>query len=471
VTPQGFLLLSINSAKVVVVLRQGNSNGASHSYMLAQTCALLQTKEESMATADDSFIAFGPSIEGIRTYFVTEPVFDYGLTGNGVFAGAFGRAGGAPGPQTRNDAFFGVAGVHGESSDFPGAAGTSIHNIGVYGQTEEVGSVPSLVAGVYGTGNFRSGVFGWSSQNLGVQGASFLGTGVQGTSFRSPGIQGQSGVGTGVQGTSLRAIGVTGISGTQGPRVPNTSNIAAVLGTSDRQHGVIGATNANVGVIGFSTNNIGVLGFTTAGGFAGFFLGNLAVTGTKAAVVPFPDGTQRALYCMESPELWFEDFGAAKLKDGRAVVKLDADFAKVIKRGDYKVFLAPEGDCRGLYVRRRGTSFEVRELMGGKSSIAFSYRIVGRRRDIQGHRRFAKIDTRLPLPAAARPARRKPTPTTAELRAFIARLEKEAEERRPKGARKVRRLRASPPRIEVLDPARARREAQERKRKAARTGS
>jgi hypothetical protein len=78
---------------------------------------------------------------------------------------------------------------------------------------------------------------------------------------------------------------------------------------------------------------------------------------------------------MESPELWFEDFGTAKLKRGRVVVKLDADFAKVIKRGDYKVFLTPEGDCRGLYVRRKSAaSFEVRELMGGKSSIAFSYR-------------------------------------------------------------------------------------------------
>ena len=47
--------------------------------------------------------------------------------------------------------------------------------------------------------------------------------------------------------------------------------------------------------------------------------------------------------------------------------------------------------------RKRAANFEVRELAGGKSSIAFSYRIVGRRKDIKGHRRFAKIDTRLPL--------------------------------------------------------------------------
>jgi hypothetical protein len=184
--------------------------------------------------------------------------------------------------------------------------------------------------------------------------------------------------------------------------------------------------------------------------FAGYFQGNVMVIGTltatagKNAVVPFPDGTQRVLHCMESPEHWFEDFGAAKLKRGRAVVKLDADFGKVIKRGDYRVFVTPEGDCRGLYVRRkRAASFEVRELAGGKSSIAFFYRIVGRRKDIRGHKRFAKIDTRLPLPAAAARAPRKRARTRTERHApaprielrdgFAARLE--ARQRASKGAR------------------------------------
>src|SRR5262245_18457201 len=99
---------------------------------------------------------------------------------------------------------------------------------------------------------------------------------------------------------------------------------------------------------------------------------------------------------MESPELWFEDFGTAKLKRGRAVVKLDADFATVITR-DCRVFLTSEGDCRGLFVRRKtAASFEVRELMGGASYVSFSYRIVGKRKDIKVQRRFAKIDTCVP---------------------------------------------------------------------------
>jgi hypothetical protein len=92
--------------------------------------------------------------------------------------------------------------------------------------------------------------------------------------------------------------------------------------------------------------------------------------------------------------------------------------------------------------RKGAASFEVRELTGGKSSIAFSYRIVGRRKDITGHRRFAKIDALLPIPAATRAPRAR-KPTAAALRAFIAGLEREARERAPKRARKLGRSRPS----------------------------
>jgi hypothetical protein len=231
----------------------------------------------------------------------------------------------------------------------------------------------------------------------------------------------------------------------------NIPFIAGVVGTANLRPGVIGTSTYGAGLVGYSTTQMGVYGETGATGpnsSAGYFRGNVIVVGdftvvggTKAAAVPFPDGSQRVLYCMESPELWFEDFRTAKLKRGRAVVNLDADFGKVIKRGEYRVFLTPEGDCRGLYVRRKSAaSFEVRELAGGTSSVAFSYRIVGRRKDIRAQQRFAKIDTRLPLPAAATRAARKPTP--AALRKFAASLGKDAGARRAKDAMKARRLRA-----------------------------
>jgi hypothetical protein len=107
---------------------------------------------------------------------------------------------------------------------------------------------------------------------------------------------------------------------------------------------------------------MGIFGATgNSASYAGFFNGRVGVNGpfnavTKNAVVPFPDGSQRLLHCMESPDHWFEDFGSAKLVRGRAVVKLDANFAKVIKRGDYRAFVTPEDDCRGLYVRRKSAN-------------------------------------------------------------------------------------------------------------------
>jgi hypothetical protein len=341
----------------------------------------------------------------------------YGVKAYAGYGGEVGSDGEAKrGPDVNEYCDF--AGVLGTGIYVTGVAGTSVNNVGVYGQS---GVLPTTSFQPYTT----AGVLGVSSATPGIYGISDESFGVVGLSGQIPGAIG----------VSIRGNGVLGISILHGPPVPNTSNIAGVVGSSDQQHGVIGTTNANVGVIGFSTNNIGVLGYTTKGSFAGYFLGNLGVTGTKAAVVPFPDGTHRALYCMESPDLWFEDFGTAKLKRGRVVVNLDADFAKVIKRGDYRVFLTSEGDCRGLHIRRKSAaSFEVRESQGGKSSIAFSYRIVGRRKDIRAQKRFAKIDTRLPAAAT-----RKPTP--AALRKFAASLGKDARARRAKDAMKARRLR------------------------------
>jgi hypothetical protein len=113
----------------------------------------------------------------------------------------------------------------------------------------------------------------------------------------------------------------------------------------------------------------------------------------------------------------------------------------VIKRGDYRVFITAEGDSRGLYVRRKSTaSFEVRECQGGKSSIAFSYRIVGRRKDIAQARRFARVTP----PALPGGPPRKRAPTPAGLRAFVARVQREAQRRTPKVPKKARRARAMP---------------------------
>jgi len=110
--------------------------------------------------------------------------------------------------------------------------------------------------------------------------------------------------------------------------------------------------------------------------------GNLACTGKKSAVVPTIDGRLVALYAVEAPENWFEDYGSARLLNGVATVTLDATYAQTVNTElEYHVFLTPNGDCNGLYVGNKSlTSFEVRELQGGHSNIMFDYRIIAKRK-------------------------------------------------------------------------------------------
>jgi hypothetical protein len=110
--------------------------------------------------------------------------------------------------------------------------------------------------------------------------------------------------------------------------------------------------------------------------------GNLMVSGTKSSTAKLQNGREVALYAVESPENWFEDFGSAELKSGVAWVPLDPSFAEATNAAiTYHVFLTPNGDSNGLYVARKtAAGFEVREHEGGSSGVAFDYRIVVRRR-------------------------------------------------------------------------------------------
>ncbi len=122
-----------------------------------------------MTTVDDEFLGFGRAQAGFYAFVGgPRPVFRVGVIGLGSIAGVRGRAGVPDGPQPTAPPFHGFAGVIGESRDEPGTAGTSVNNIGVYGQTQEIGNrAPVFLAGVYGTGNTRPGVVGWSDQGIG----------------------------------------------------------------------------------------------------------------------------------------------------------------------------------------------------------------------------------------------------------------------------------------------------------------
>ncbi len=84
---------------------------------------------------------------------------------------------------------------------------------------------------------------------------------------------------------------------------------------------------------------------------------------------------------IESPEVWFEDFGTGQLVNGQATVTIEPIFLETINTDQpYHVFVTPLGDCSGLYVTNKtATSFDVRELGGGTSNVEFDYRIAAKR--------------------------------------------------------------------------------------------
>jgi hypothetical protein len=114
---------------------------------------------------------------------------------------------------------------------------------------------------------------------------------------------------------------------------------------------------------------------------------DLVCSGTEAEAHS-AEGRKVATYGMQSSENWIEDFGSGNLSSGAATITLDHLFAATVNTGvDYHVFLTPEGDCKGLYIASKSTGgFEVRELGGGASSIAFSYRIVAKRKGFESAR-------------------------------------------------------------------------------------
>jgi hypothetical protein len=169
---------------------------------------------------------------------------------------------------------------------------------------------------------------------------------------------------------------------------------------------LVGATAAAGGaaVVG-ATNGV-------AGAYAGAFYGPLIVSGNftvvggaKSAAVPHSDGSHRRLYCVESPESWFEDFGRATLVCGEALVTIDRDFAAVVDPADYHVFLTGYDGAADLSVYdRTPKGFRVRAKSGNGEST-FSWRVVAKRKDIAAPRfetvEIPKEPTLPPVPASA----------------------------------------------------------------------
>ncbi len=220
------------------------------------------------------------------------------------------------------------------------------------------------------------------------------------TSFGVRGECGATGLGSaGISGVSTNfgqnEIGTVGDYGLWGAAVFGLGWASAYTNMpATRDFGVFGTAtfSTGVGVYGYDGTNAG-------GSYALYGNGKFACTGAKAASVPTTQGNQ-LLYCTESPEIWFEDLGSARLVNGETHIILDEMFLETVfidETHPFHVFLQEQGDCNGLYFipDNDGKGFTVKEKQHGNSSIMFSYRIMAKRRFYQDHR-FG-VDAQQPL--------------------------------------------------------------------------
>jgi len=264
----------------------------------------------------------------------------------------------------------GVEGVVAESSTFPLVG---------FGSEE----------GVFGEnltdGNFQPGIYGYQG------GTTTMTIGVQGYSASPIGI-GNFGVaiGSSFEGSTIDGSAAVGVWG-------DTSGDWGVLGSTDEGDGIVGFNSSEPFATGYFENDESASAtapvlVTVGGNIGGACMfdvsGDMYCSGSKSAVVPVDNGARKvALYAVESPKNWFEDFGSGRLSNGSAVIELEPTFAQTVNTEKYHVFLTPSGDCKGLYVSQRSAGgFEVRELGGGTSSIEFDYRIVAERRGYENIR-------------------------------------------------------------------------------------
>lgn len=263
-------------------------------------------------------------------------------------------------------------------------------NVGVAGQTHGSGGI-----GVQGLALATSGnTFGVSGAvnspgGRGVAGFSFTGTCAGSINPCGVGVFGFGTVnGTGVYGRHVDSSGFLGSAGVWG----DTGNSGfAILGTATDNSALAALNNSPGNATVFignaeASSNSGFILSVIGEHFGGLCIidvsGNLTCNGAKHAAVAVDGGRTVALSAIESPENWFEDFGSSHLANGRASVALDPAFAQTVNASiDYRVFLTPNGDCKGLYVAQKTpNSFEVRELGRGRSNVPFDYRIVVRRK-------------------------------------------------------------------------------------------
>ena len=356
-----------------------------------------------------------------------------GGDGAGAAGGACTNGPGVLGSSTTRNGVYGISvgddGIRGESS--------ATNKAGVYGVTSENGGF-----GVYGYNQVSTNSGSLGSSGAGVKGSSANGAGVYGTSTGDDGVRGESsgaskagvygittkdggfGVygrnqvstnsgslgssGAGVKGSSANGAGVYGTStGDDGVRGESSgANKSGVYGVSDQSngYGVYGRNTSNgaIGVLGTPAagvygkgvgSNPGVFGEGAGSGGAGYFVGNVQVTGNLLVngTVSKGGGTFRIDHPLdperrvlshsfvESPEMKNVYDGVAVLEsDGAAWVELPEWFEALNR--DFRYQLTCLGGYAPVYIADEITGNRFR-IAGGIPGLKVSWQVTGVRHD------------------------------------------------------------------------------------------
>ena len=404
---------------------------------------------DSIITQAGSTVSVSGEVVGQTGFFRSAnngTIFQATQTNNGAGVALGGVAEGSTGIGVEGSGVTGVSGFG--LSNGTGVAGQG--GTGVFGFSSPTSGFARATVGVLNTTAAGSaGVYGIAQntggQTFGVQGYNFANTdfaagvsgvadgdqnktfGVTGISLSPNGTglwglgQGQSAIGGGVGCCSIGVWGDTSSS---------AGGAAGLVGTADGGQALFLGNNsttaltANINNYENTQHNLAIVSFNGAFGFCNTNSdGVVFCSGGHALAVPVDHGQRQvALHAVESPQNWFEDFGSGRLESGVGTIGLEPTFAQTVNTGsDYHVFLTPEGECRGLYVSNKSASaFEVHELGGGQSNVAFAYRIVALRRGYENLRledqtemvAKAKDSARLPFAKSAQrwtpPVRPKP---------------------------------------------------------------
>lgn len=298
----------------------------------------------------------------------------------------------APGTNTA-----GLFGVNTNSAaGGPGTYGYSAKQAGVYGiggSGTSLSYLPGGPSGVYGTG--PTGVYGYAV------GAS-AGDGVVGTTTASSmsGVYGYATNSYGVTGRSTNTFGVQAVGGGDASTADAIGDLllGGLYGEifASGTGGMDLYSNYDIRMHLDRDNNSSDEWFRVYNGagndvFHVTQTGNMVAAGTKSAVVATEHYDTRALYALESPEVWFEDFGAALLVDGKATVVFESIFAETVNlKEDYHVFVTPlcQEPALLFVTSKTGASFTVQGVTLGNqpSSCDFDYRVVAKRLGYENER-------------------------------------------------------------------------------------